>query len=182
MIDSVGLIEFRKIPKGVLALDKIVKNSDVQIIMARLICPGRYLIFFSGKIEDINNSINCVKDSFCKTEFKYKVVTNIREEILGKINKVIEFKKNVKAVGIIETKDTISIFKVSDFILKEFEIDIKSIKINIGTGGKGVVFFTGNIADLKGIESVFTDEKWSKLVLAYEIVQAPDAETIKHLA
>ena len=182
MIDSVGLIEFKKIPKGVLALDKIVKNSDVQIIMARLICPGRYLIFFSGKLEDINNSINCVKDSFSKTEFKYKIVTNIREEILRKINRVIEFENDVKAIGIVETKDTVSVFKVSDFILKEFEIDLKSIKINIGTGGKGVVFFTGNIAALKGIEGAFFDEKWSKLILAYEMVQAPDAETIKHLA
>ena len=46
---SIGIVEFRSIAIGIGAVDTIVKTSDVRILDARTICPGKYYIIFAGK-------------------------------------------------------------------------------------------------------------------------------------
>ena len=60
MEKSIGVVEFRSIAVGIAAVDIIVKASNVRIIDAKSICPGKYYILFSGGTSDVENSYNTI--------------------------------------------------------------------------------------------------------------------------
>ena len=42
------LLEFRKISLGLKMVNEFTKNYDIEIILSKTICPGKYLVLFSG--------------------------------------------------------------------------------------------------------------------------------------
>lgn len=55
---SIGMVEFRSIAMGIGAVDTIVKTSDVRILDARTLCPGKYYIIYAGSVSAIGGSLN----------------------------------------------------------------------------------------------------------------------------
>ena len=53
---SIGIVEFRSIAMGIGAVDAIVKTSDVRILDARTICPGKYYIIFAGSVSAVKSA------------------------------------------------------------------------------------------------------------------------------
>jgi len=47
---SVGVVEFRSISIGIYSVDVILKASNVSIVDAKSICPGKYYIIFTGGV------------------------------------------------------------------------------------------------------------------------------------
>ena len=53
-----GVLEYSSIAIGIRALDEMVKVAPVHIIEARTICPGKYLIVFSGDVASVEYAFN----------------------------------------------------------------------------------------------------------------------------
>ena len=62
MESSVGVVEFRSIAVGISSVDIIVKASNVSIVDAKTICPGKYYIVFTGGAADVENSYKTIMD------------------------------------------------------------------------------------------------------------------------
>ena len=43
MSKAIGMIEFKTTATGVTAADAMVKTSDVEIVEAQTVCPGKYI-------------------------------------------------------------------------------------------------------------------------------------------
>ena len=48
MSRAIGLIEFRTVSKGVTAADEMVKTSNVDLLEAETVCPGKYIALIAG--------------------------------------------------------------------------------------------------------------------------------------
>ena len=44
MSKAIGMIEFKTTATGVTAADAMVKTSDVEIVEAQTVCPGKYFM------------------------------------------------------------------------------------------------------------------------------------------
>ena len=54
---AIGLIELNSVAQGILVADEMLKASDVDLIMARSACPGRYLAMVAGDVGAVQNAV-----------------------------------------------------------------------------------------------------------------------------
>jgi len=57
-----GVLEFNSIAVGIKALDGIVKAASVKVIDARTICPGKFVVLFSGDVAAVDASLSAGKE------------------------------------------------------------------------------------------------------------------------
>ena len=48
MSKAIGMIEFKTTATGITAADAMVKTSDVEIVEAQTVCPGKYIAIITG--------------------------------------------------------------------------------------------------------------------------------------
>ena len=60
MSRAIGMIEFKTTPAGITAADAMVKTSEVEIVEAQTVCPGKYIAIITG---DFKRSKSCCRHS-----------------------------------------------------------------------------------------------------------------------
>ena len=55
---AIGLIELNSVAKGIHSADEMIKAASVELIMARPVCPGRYLALIAGDVGSVQNSVD----------------------------------------------------------------------------------------------------------------------------
>ena len=142
-------LEFNSIAIGITALDQMVKTAPISIIDAKTMCPGKYIIVFSGDVAS-------VEYSFIKgTEIGGKYIVDslylpmIHQDVIPAIGNVVET-ESWETIGIIETNSVISSIQSADIAVKEGGVKIIEIRIAIGFGGKSYVKLMG---DLNSVEA-----------------------------
>ena len=111
--NSIGLIELGSIAAGFLVCDTMLKTADVELLLSRSICSGKYMVMIKGDVGAVQASVKAgilagnfsVIDSF--------VIPNVHESIFPAIaghNKVDE----LDALGIIESFSVASLIEGAD--------------------------------------------------------------------
>ena len=54
---SVGLIELSSIAAGFEACDAMLKAAAVELVLARTICSGKYMVLVRGEVADVQASV-----------------------------------------------------------------------------------------------------------------------------
>ena len=173
MEKAIGVVEFRSIAVGIAAIDIIVKASDVNIIDAKSICPGKYYILFSGGASEVQNSYNTILNESERFLVDGITITNIYPQIMAALTQtsVIE---EFKAIGIIETLTSPSIFYAADRAVKASDVDLVEIRIARALGGKNTCILNGDISSVK--ESVMAGIQYAKekdFLVDYQIIASP---------
>ena len=57
MSNAIGIMELSSIAAGMKVQDTMIKSADVELIIARTICSGKYLIVVGGSIASVNAAI-----------------------------------------------------------------------------------------------------------------------------
>jgi microcompartment protein CcmL/EutN len=137
-----GALEFSSIAIGISALDEMVKIAPIKIIEARTICPGKYLIVFSGDVASVEYSFKkgfeMGRDLIVDSLFLPMAHLNVINAI-GNIIPVDRW----QAIGIIETLSVVSSIEAADVAAKVSEVKIIEVRLAIGFGGKSYVKLMG---------------------------------------
>jgi microcompartment protein CcmL/EutN len=137
-----GVLEFSSIAIGYTALDEMLKIAPIRIIEARTICPGKYLIVFSGDVASVEYSykkgFETGKDLIVDSLF----LPQVHEDIIPAIGKKV-LSEEWNAIGIIETLSVASSIEAGDTAAKVGGIRIIEIRLAIGFGGKSYVKIQG---------------------------------------
>ena len=54
MSKAIGMVEYKTVSAGVVAADAMVKTSDVKIIEAQTVCPGKYIVIITGDLSAVD--------------------------------------------------------------------------------------------------------------------------------
>ncbi|MCL5771063.1 MAG: BMC domain-containing protein [Actinobacteria bacterium] len=170
---AIGVVEFRSIAVGIAAVDIIVKASEVNIVDAKSICPGKYYILFSGGASEVQNSYNTILNESERFIVDGITIKNIYPQIMAAITQtsVIE---EFKAIGIIETLTSPSIFYAADRAVKASDVDLVEIRIARALGGKNTCILNGDISSVK--ESVMAGIEYARdkdFLVDYQIIASP---------
>ena len=57
MAKAIGMIEFNSIARGIYVADQMVKTSDVEIVTANSVCPGKYIAIVHGDVSSVETSV-----------------------------------------------------------------------------------------------------------------------------
>ncbi len=173
MEKSIGVVEFRSIAIGISAVDIIVKASEVRILDAKTICPGKYYIIFAGNVSAVKNSISVVEEESRTFIIDSVVIPNVYPQLFAGLNGTSEVSK-LRSVGIIETLTAPSIIWAADAAVKATDIDIIEVRIARALGGKNICVINGELSDVR--ESVKTGIQYAEergFLVDYEVIAAP---------
>ena len=57
-MNSIGLVEMTSIAAGMEAADIMLKTSEVELIMSRTICSGKYMVLIGGEVAAVQTSVD----------------------------------------------------------------------------------------------------------------------------
>jgi microcompartment protein CcmL/EutN len=175
-VTVLGVLEFSSIAIGISALDEMVKIAPIKVIDARTMCPGKYLIVFSGDVASTEYSF--FKGLEIGGEFVVDklLISQIHSEVLNSIGKIVQV-ETWDAIGIIETNSVASSIEAADVAAKESDVKLIEIRLAIGFGGKSYVKMIGSLHNIQASMEVSVANVISKNQLcAKAIISQPHKE------
>ncbi|MCX6306219.1 MAG: BMC domain-containing protein [Bacteroidetes bacterium] len=139
-----GVLEFSSIAIGIKALDEMVKIAPVRIIEARTLCPGKYLIVFSGDVASVEYSFNRGYETGKEFIVDSLFLPLVHPDVVPAIGNIVS-SGDWNAIGIIETLSVVSGIEAADLAAKQSNVKIIEIRLAIGFGGKSYVKLIGNL-------------------------------------
>lgn len=172
-IITLGIVELNSIAKGIQACDAMIKRSDVKLISAYPVCPGKYIIIINGDVAAVESSVQAGIDT-AGTHFVDKMIIprihpQIIPGILGTSSDV-----NIEAVGVLETCSVASTILAADSSLKASQVNVIEIRIAKGLGGKAFYTLTGSISAVtSAIEAGILKVKNDGVIINKSIIPDP---------
>ncbi len=169
MHHAVGIIELTSIARGFEVADIMLKRADVELLMNRSICPGKYMVFIGGSSEAVAQSmeagIRAADDSYVDS----MVVNNIHGDILPAIAGTNEL-TDVDALGVVETFSVAAAVEAADASLKAADVRILQMHLAMAIGGKAYYTITGETEAVREAVNAAADYIRTKGLLVNKVV------------
>jgi len=174
MNKSLAMIEYSTVSAGFLALDVITKTAEVDILTAQSICPGKFMILFSGEISAVTASLDAARGNALPNEIDSFVLGNPHDDIFAALAGTTEVPQS-GAIGLIETYSGASAIVAADCAAKTAIVSLAEIRLSRGMCGKSTVLLTGEIAAVSAALQAATRQlELSGMLLDTALVPNPD--------
>ena len=144
MSKAIGIVEYKTVSAGVVAADAIVKTSDVSIIEAQTVCPGKYIVIVTGDLSAVEAAVSNAKTQHGQQLISSFVLGNPHESIFPAIYGATEIGE-VAALGVLETYDAASMIVAADEAAKTAIVDLIELRLARGMCGKSYMMLTGEV-------------------------------------
>jgi microcompartment protein CcmL/EutN len=181
--NTIGIIELASIFKGFEVQDMVLKSANVEKMVARTICSGKFLIMVRGEIADVESCLEVASEIGGFSVVNVLMVPNVHEKVFPAIagNTTLD-SPEVGGMLVFETFSVASAVKAADFAVKEADIDLLRIHVAMAIGGKGFVVFTGNVEALESaIPAVLDYIKEEGMLAGYSLIKNPHKELLTEL-
>ncbi|NLI10435.1 MAG: BMC domain-containing protein [Elusimicrobia bacterium] len=148
MLNAVGAVELSSIAKGFEIADLMLKTSEVKLLLARSICPGKYLILISGDVGPVNAAVDAGSEKASHCLVDNFVIPNIDDKVLAAIENVVTV-QSPQAFGSVEVFSVSAIIEAADAAVKAADITLMEIRLAMAIGGKGFFTLTGTVASVE---------------------------------
>ncbi|MFV9675365.1 MAG: BMC domain-containing protein [Anaerolineales bacterium] len=166
---ALALIEFNSIAAGIHAADAMIKRAPIYLIKTGTVQPGKYLVLIGGEVADVEESLAEGRDLGGSHIIDYVYLPQVHREVVSSIGggRVPEKKD---ALGVIETKTVAAAIHAADAGIKGAEVRLLEVRLADGLGGKGIVLFSGLVADVEAAIEIGVGALESPDMLVWEIV------------
>ncbi len=149
-LDSIGLIEVTSIAQGYLAQDAMLKAAAVELLLARTICSGKYLVVVGGDIASCESAVEAGASAAGATLIEKRLLPHVHPSVFPAVSVAVELEPaEAKALGVIETFSASSILEVADAAAKAAAVTLFRVHLAMAIGGKGFVLLTGDVANVE---------------------------------
>ncbi len=179
--NSIGLIELSSIAAGFQVCDAMLKAADVDLLLSRSICSGKYMVMVRGDVAAVQSSV----DSGCKAgDFSIidtMVIANLHEAVFPAITGVNKTEA-LEALGIIESFSVASLIEAADAAVKTAQVRLIEIRLAMALGGKAFVTLTGSLAAVRSAVDAGARVVSAKGLLTNKVViPQPRPELLKEI-
>ena len=181
MINALGLVEYLKVPTGMVAADCMTKTSDIKIIHAATVCPGKYIVLFKGSISAVKAALEAGIKGFEHNVIDSFILGNPIEQIYRAISgsTSVEVKG---AIGIVESYSVASIIEAADIAAKTALVQLLEIRLARGMCGKSFFIINGELSAIEmAIESSEKNLEEKGMLLDTGIIANPSTDFIENL-
>ena len=145
---AIGLIETSSIAKGFEIGDAVLKSANVEMIVNRTICPGKYMLILGGNIDAVQTSLDVGVRVGAHTVVDHTVIASVHPSVFPAISGVSHLPE-LKALGVIESFSVASVIEAADAAVKATPVELIAIHLAMAIGGKGFVTLTGDVASVQ---------------------------------
>ena len=152
---AIALLELDSIARGALTGDAMVKRAPIEMLRCGTVQPGKYLVLVGGTVGDVEESfaegLRVAGDRLLDRLFLPEVHAQVHDAVLGARRAETD-----DALGVIETSTVAATVHAADAGVKGAEVMVKEVRLADGLGGKGIVLFTGKVADVQAAIAIGT--------------------------
>ena len=145
MSKAIGMIEFKTTATGITAADAMVKTSEVEIVEAQTVCPGKYIAIITGDLSAVKAAVDAAVTTYEDKCIDSFVLGNPHESLFPAMYGTTQI-EGISALGILETYDAASIIEAADQAAKTAIVDVIELRIAKGMCGKSYMLLTGEVS------------------------------------
>jgi len=180
-IDSIGLIELSSVAPGYGVEDTMLKAASVQLLMARSICSGKFLIVVSGDVTSVQASLLAGAAACGASLIERRQISRVDRSVLAAISNAVDVDpKELRSIGVIETFSAASIIEVADTAVKAANVTLLKIHLAMALGGKGFLMMAGDVSSVQAAvaagSKVAGDEG---MLVGRAVIPAPSPELFR---
>jgi microcompartment protein CcmL/EutN len=190
------LLELASIAAGLQAVDALLKQADVELLLSRAVTPGKYVVLFTGEVDAVSASLQRGVDVGADVLLDRLFIPNVEPTLLALTKRAVfgpygqvavadsdvgpsdgapeEDELELDALGIIETDSIASTIRAGDVASKLASLTLVSLELARGIGGKSYVTFTGDVSDVEaGVEAGAADAEAGGLLVRRVVIPRP---------
>jgi bacterial microcompartment shell protein len=145
---ALALIETNSIVAGILAGDAMVKKAVVQLLEARSVCPGKYIVVIAGEVGPVRESWQVGVATAADALVDQLLLPNVHRSVFPALMSAALPRRD-EALGIIETVTGAICIVAADAAVKAADVQLLEIRLANGLGGKSYVLMEGTVADVQ---------------------------------
>ena len=168
---AVGAIELSSIGIGYRVQDEMLKSASVDLLIARTICSGKYLIVVGGNIDAVEAAMQTALAGGDDAVIDHLTVANVHEAVFPAMaQSVVLAPEEIGALGIIETFSGVSALIAADYAGKTARVTLFRLHVAMALGGKGLLMMTGSVSDVTAAVQVAANAVRERGLLVSEVV------------
>jgi microcompartment protein CcmL/EutN len=167
--NSIGLIELTSIAAGFQAADAMLKASNVDMLLSRSICSGKYMVMVRGDVAAVEASVAAGMSGCRFAVIDSFVIPNLHEAVFPAIagsSKV----EALNALGIVESFSVAALIEGADAAVKAANVQLIEIRLAMALGGKAFVTMTGDVASVEASVAAAAQVVGQKGMLVNKVV------------
>jgi microcompartment protein CcmL/EutN len=179
---ALGMIECGSLSHGSVVVDAMLKTARVHLLLAQPVCPGKMLIVVEGGVADVESAVavglDRVGDFLEDALFIPRLHPAVGHALMAPVHL-----EAVEALGMIETRTVAAGIRAADAALKTAAVDLLSIRLGWGIGGKAISYVTGTVADAQAaVEAGVAAVRVPSLVIHHAVIAQPHPDYAAYLA
>jgi len=149
-LNSIGLVELSSVAVGYLVQDVMLKAGSVQMLLARSICSGKYLVVVAGDVTSVDAALAAGATAAGASLIERKQITRVHPSVFQAISNAVEIDPaQMRAIGIVETFSAASIIAVADAAIKAANVALIRVHLAMALGGKGFALMAGEVSSVQ---------------------------------
>jgi len=169
--NSIGLVELTSIAAGYQVTDAMLKAADVEVVLSRSICSGKYMVMVRGDVAAVEAAVSSGTRAGHFSVIDTFVIPNLHESIFPALSGVTKVEV-LEALGIVESFSVASLIEGADAAVKAANIQLIEIRLAMALGGKAFVTLTGNVAAVQSAVDAGAQKVGAKGMLVNKVVIA----------
>ena len=180
-LDAIGLLEVSSIALGHVSEDAMLKAADVDLLLARTICSGKFIIVVAGDVAACESAVEAGASHATGGLIEKRVIAHVHPSVFPAISMAVDLDPaEAQSLGVIETFSASSIVDVADTAAKAAAVTLFRVHMAMAIGGKGYVMLTGDVASVEAAVSAgATVASEEGILVARSVIAAPRKELFR---
>jgi len=180
-ISSIGLIELSSVATGFLVEDVMLKAGSVQLLLARSICSGKFLIAVSGDVTSVEAAVQAGAVAAGPSLIEKGQIARIHPSVLAAISNAVDVDpRQLRSIGVIETFSAASIIDAADAAVKSANVSLLRVHLAMALGGKGFLMMAGDVSSVQtAVEAGSRAAAEEGMLVARGVIPAPSEELFR---
>jgi len=178
---ALGLVECRSLALGALVADGMLKTAGVHLLLAAPVSPGKLLVAIQGGVAEVEAALEkglaLCEDQLEDALFLPRVHPAVGQALLAPLPET-----GVEAMGVVETATVAASLRAADASLKSARVELLSIRLGAGIGGKAVYHLAGEIADVEAaVQAGVSAVRIPELLLCSVVLARPHPDYARYM-
>ncbi|MBI3924120.1 MAG: BMC domain-containing protein [Armatimonadetes bacterium] len=145
MRNSIGLLELTSIAAGFDVCDTMLKAADVELLLSRSICSGKYMVMVAGDVAAVQASVQAGRSAGEHSLIDSFVIPNVHASVFPALSGITKGER-MDALGILEAFSVASLIEGADAAAKAASVQLLEVRLAMALGGKAFATMTGSVA------------------------------------
>ena len=172
-LEALGMLELSSIAVAYQVQDAMIKAADIEVLVARTICSGKYMIMIGGQVQAVRFSLEAGKALTKEALIDELLIPEVDPRLFPAISATVALKDSDKdALGILEAFSVTAIVEGADAAVKAADVTLFRIHVAMAIGGKGYLMLTGEISQVEAAIAAGAVEIGKRGLLVAKVVIA----------